>query len=85
MFSLGQKVRDSITGFEGIATARVDYLNGCTQFCITPRCDKDGKMVSAEYFDHQRLELVDDGPDLRVVASDTGGVMSDQPSTTYRG
>ena len=26
---LGIKVRDKVTGFEGIATARIKYLNGC--------------------------------------------------------
>lgn len=56
---LGDKVRDSITGFEGTATARVEYINGCVQFCVTPRVDKDGKSGVAEYVDYQRLEVVE--------------------------
>jgi hypothetical protein len=34
MVKLGSKCRDSITGLEGIATARTEYLYGCVHVCI---------------------------------------------------
>lgn len=74
---LGSKVRDIITGFEGIATARVEYLNGCIQYCITPKSN-DGKYPDHQYIDHQQIEVVDDGVDIS--SNGTGGVMSNTPS-----
>jgi hypothetical protein len=82
MIKLGQKVRDAITGFEGIATAKVEYINGCVQFGIQPQAT-DGKMPESVYLDHQRLVAVGDGPALP--SSDTGGAMRDAPPASYRG
>jgi hypothetical protein len=79
---LGNLLRDSVTGFEGIATSEVTYLNGCRQFCITPK-STDGKMPDGQYIDHQRLIVVSEG--IALPSSDTGGVMRDTPSATYRG
>lgn len=53
--SLGDHVKDAITGMEGIAVARVDYLTGCTQICISPKVDKDGKLQDSHYVDESRL------------------------------
>lgn len=53
-FKLGQRLRDRVTGIEGIATSKVEYLNGCVQYCIQPEA-KDNKNVDHEYFDIQQL------------------------------
>ena len=59
--TLGHRVRDSITGFEGIATARVTYMYGCARILIEPtRLDSDGKRLEDVYFDEQRVEHVED-------------------------
>lgn len=42
-FRLGEKVRDGVTGFKGVITARVEYLNGCLQYCVEPKVGKEGK------------------------------------------
>ena len=64
-FVLGQRVRDTVTGFEGIAIGRVVYINGCHQYLVKPRCEvkKDEPMKQPEgwYIDDQSLELVDQG------------------------
>lgn len=57
---LGQKVKDKITGFEGIATSHVKYLTGCDQYGVTPQI-KDGKIECTEYFDYRRLEVTGEG------------------------
>lgn len=53
---LGTKVKDSITGFEGIAVQRIEYLYGCVRIGVEPLVDKDGKAAECCYFDEQRLD-----------------------------
>jgi hypothetical protein len=49
---LGERYRDSITGFEGVATARYEFLYGCIRVMLEGQ--KDGQ--PAEFtFDEQRL------------------------------
>lgn len=57
---LGKKVRDQVTGFEGIATAKLIFLYGCSQYGVTPEV-KDGKLDDSHYFDEGRLEVVGPG------------------------
>jgi hypothetical protein len=57
--TLGSKVRDTITGFEGIATARAEYLSGCVRILVQPYgLTKDGKMFEGEWIDQGLLEAV---------------------------
>lgn len=59
MIKLGSKVKDTLTGFEGIATGRTEWLYGCVRITIEPdKLDKDGKCIPSEWFDEQRVELV---------------------------
>jgi hypothetical protein len=74
---LGQKVRDMVTGFEGIAVARIEYLNGCIQYCVKPK-SQNGEMPEGQYIDHQQLEVVGNGVDIVPVGA-TGGIMPDMP------
>lgn len=74
---LGLKVRDKITGYEGIATAKVEYINGCIQFCVKPKVGADGKMPEGEYLDVHQLEVVNDG--IEIEPSPTGGPQRDCP------
>jgi ActR/RegA family two-component response regulator len=74
--TLGNRVKDIVTGFEGIATARLEYLNGCVQYCVKPT-SKDNAMPEGQYIDIQQLEVVDSG--IAVKKKDTGGIMPDSP------
>ena len=74
---LGDHVRDKVSGFEGIAVAKVKYLNGCLQFGIKSKIGSDGKMPESEYVDWQQLERIDKGIDLRT--KQVGGPQSDCP------
>jgi len=58
MIELGQKVKDPITGFEGIAVAKTQWLYGCTRFGVQARIDKDGKVPEAQWFDEPQLEAM---------------------------
>jgi len=57
---LGKKLRDVVTGYEGIAIGHVEYLTGCNQVLLVPPVDKDGKRHDGEWFDVDRLEVVDE-------------------------
>lgn len=74
---LGKKVKDIVTGMEGIATARVEYLNGCVQYCVRPPIDKDGKLQECMYIDVQQLEVIGEG--VTVGSVSTGGPQRDCP------
>jgi len=56
---LGTRARDMVSGFEGIITGRAEYLNGCTQFCLKPRVDDDGKELDGCWYDNGQLEVLD--------------------------
>jgi hypothetical protein len=77
---LGSKVRDKITGFEGIVTSHVRYLTGCDQHGVTPEA-KDGKIQESEYFDYKRLETIGEGINIEDVSvkGNPGGINRDAP------
>ena len=52
---LGQRVRDTITGYEGVVVARTAYLNGCVRVGVQVTELKDGKPMDAEWFDEQQV------------------------------
>ena len=62
MIKLGQKVRDNITGLTGIAVGKTEWLFGCNRLAIEPQELKDGKPIDLQWFDEQRVELVEDKP-----------------------
>lgn len=54
MISLGQEVRDRISGFGGVVTAKTQFENGCIRLCVTGRELNEGRVID-EWFDEQRL------------------------------
>ncbi len=84
-FKLGQKVRDKVTGFEGIATSRVEYINGCIQYGVTPKVSKGDltKYPDSTYVDVDQLEKVES--EVKIKTSPTGGLRTDSPSGYYKG
>lgn len=52
---LGATYTDIITGFVGIATGHVEYLTGCHQTLLTPKCGKDNSKLEPQWFDDDRL------------------------------
>ena len=71
---LGSKVRDTITGFTGIAIARTEWMYGCARITIKPQELKDGATIEAESFDEQQVVLVqEDVPTVSPQSSATSG------------
>jgi len=72
MIVLGDKVKDIITEFEGIATARAEYLNGCVQYLLQPKYDKkNNKIPEPEWIDEQQLKVINPKPKQQTTS--TGG------------
>jgi len=56
---LGDKVRDEVTGIEGIATSRTEWLNGCVRFGVDFRGGtKESPATCRETFDEEQLTVV---------------------------
>ena len=56
---LGSKVKDTITGLVGIATARCLYIHGCDHIGIQPPADqKTGKVPSLVWVDSPQVETL---------------------------
>lgn len=77
---LGNKVKDKVTGFTGITTSKVEYLNGCLQFGVKPNMSADGKMPDTHYIDIDQLEYVGEG--VSIEQKPTGGEMEDAPNSS---
>lgn len=69
---LGKKVRDKVTGFEGVVTGRVEYLTGCAQVLVQPRVKGDGEFIESRWLDEPRAEVVDEQPVMANPTPDNG-------------
>lgn len=58
MIILGSQVRDTVTGFSGIAAARTEWVYGCTRIGIESKKLHEGKPIETQWFDEQRVEIV---------------------------
>lgn len=71
MIRLGDKVEDRVTGLVGIAVARIEYLNGCVQWCLQPRVAEDAMKIDSHYIDEGQLKRIGDGinPPMKKLAA----------------
>lgn len=58
MITLGQRVRDTITGFQGIAIGRTEWLHGCFRIGIESEELNAGKPIDPVWFDEMRVEIL---------------------------
>jgi len=54
---LGQAVRDTLTGYQGIAVGRAVYLTSCAKVAVQSRVTADGQPVEREWIDEPLLEV----------------------------
>jgi hypothetical protein len=57
--NLGDKVKDTITGLEGVVLARAEYLTGCSQVNVQPLCDSTNEVKTSYWFDVERIESLE--------------------------
>lgn len=60
-YKIGARLRDIVTGFEGVVVARTQYLTGCNRYSLqNQELDKDGKPKDWQAFDENQLDEVKD-------------------------
>lgn len=69
---LGDKVRDKVTGYEGIAIGKTEWLNGCTRWTVQSQTLHEGKPIDSFCFDEPQLEIVEVEP-VKAGPKTTGG------------
>jgi len=60
MINLGEKVKDMITDYEGIAISKVVHLNGCVRYEVKAKGLKDGKTIESEWIDEGQLTVIEE-------------------------
>lgn len=83
----GKTYRDIISGFEGILTARVESLQGCVQYALTPKVSpkNESEYPTSIYFDYKRLELIDSGIVGKIADSSSGCIRhTDRPRSSMQ-
>lgn len=75
--NLGQKVRDRVSGLEGIVIARTEWLYGCRRYTVQPQGVKDGKPQEGSGFDEDALEVLPEA--LPASVKNTGGPQVEPP------
>lgn len=58
-FNVGDKAKDTITGFAGIIIYRTQWLNNCNTYGVASQELKDGVPVKNQHFDEPQLMMVD--------------------------
>jgi len=61
MVELGDKVKDTVTGFEGIVVAETKWLNGCVRFGVQSDKLKDGLPTEPQWVDEHQLKVLSKG------------------------
>ena len=54
-FDLGDEVQCMVSGFKGVIYGRTQYLNGCIQYGVQSRVQKDGKSI-CNWIDEPQLK-----------------------------
>lgn len=57
--ALGDRVRDKISGFEGIATTHAQHLTGCDRLWVAPKVDREGKSMEGMWIDIDMIEIIE--------------------------
>jgi len=58
MIELGDKVRDPITGFVGVAVAKTEYIHACDEITVQSSVNEKGEVPEEKGFDLPRLDLL---------------------------
>ena len=53
--NLGDEVKDTISGFTGVAVARTEWITGCPRIVVQPKVKKDGVLPENATFDETTL------------------------------
>jgi hypothetical protein len=72
-FNLGDKVKDNVSGFQGIIECYSEYLSGCDRVSVAPdKLSKDGGLLNSASFDVLQLIMVNK-KQIKRMSTETGG------------
>jgi hypothetical protein len=77
---LGFKVRDAVTGFEGVIESVSFDLYGCVQAVVKPGLDEKGLPQDGRWFDLKRLSAIGDKPVMEVPTFEVVPGPSEKPA-----
>ena len=81
-FNLGDRLKDDLTGFEGICVYRTQWITNCNVYGLRPASlDKDGNPRKTNQFDEPHISVVEEK--AAPVENKTGGP-TDSPSAPNR-
>ncbi len=78
--TLGDKARDSLTGFSGTVTGIADYFTGCSQASLQPLIPEGGDYKGPSWFDVDRLEVTRATAVVHEVKTARGGPSGGAPT-----
>ena len=77
---MGQVVRDTLTGIEGTAVGRTEWLFGCVRIAVQPWGSKEGVPFDVFVVDEPQLEVIE--PEAAPKAEPRHGLRSDAARKT---
>lgn len=73
MVQLGDRVRDKVTGFEGVVVSRTEWLHGADFVQVQPpTVDAAGAPAAMQQFDVRRVEPAPTRPQIGVIYTSDG-------------
>ena len=55
---MGATVKDKVTNYTGMVTARIEFLGGCIQYKVERTVGTDKELAPSHYFDEDRLQVI---------------------------
>jgi len=79
---IGDRVRDKLTGFVGIAYGRWECMTGCVIFDVYPPMKEDGTVPDSKWVDEARCEVLEEqAVTVTIKAREPAGPCSLNPPT----
>ena len=71
--NLGKKGTDRVTGLTGTIIGYVEYLTGCNQYLIVPKCKKgeENKKPTGHWIDDNRIDVK--GKKIKLIETESNG------------
>lgn len=72
-FTMGEPVKDKLTGFKGVISGFTTYITGCDQYLVQPAMKEDGTLADAKWTDVARLQADDAGTAITLITDPAEG------------
>lgn len=79
--AMGDLARETLSGFSGVVSGRVEHIAGCNQVLLQPEVGADGAWRDAIWFDVERVSVIERGYSA-IEGRSTGGEIPTPPTRT---